>query len=96
MREKMPKRGDLLGLTPIAGESLRKGFAFSLASSSGVAVRCKKLRADGGGDIAESIRGEGCFAEDLENPKRDLDHGEEVDPVEAAEAGVSCDGVRLW
>ena len=85
--EKNPKRGDLLGLDPTAGESLRDGFGPFACAESGVGPRVK-VRAVGGGEIAESIFGEGCRDDPLDDsPNRDLRLGD---------VGVSWEGVRLW
>lgn len=83
---KNPKRGDLVGLAPVAGESLRGSFLVSEGTASGVGPRAN-VRAAGDGDTAESIRGDGCREEPLDDsPNRDLRLGE---------VGVSWEGVRL-
>lgn len=88
----MPKRGDLLGLGagPIAGESRRLNLRFSGGGGSGGTSGVgflKKLRAEGGGEMAESTRGDACFEDG--RPNRAFTLGD------VGDAGVSCEGVRL-
>lgn len=93
LREKMLKRGDLLGLGggPMAGESLRKTRRSRGGGGSGIEPRAN-WRADGGGEMAESTRGDACREEVFDDsPKRALNPGE----VAVGDTAVSCEGVRL-
>ena len=89
-REKKAKRCALLGLglgpIPTAGESLRE---FTPVFASSARAPRANARAAGGGEMAESTRGDECFDEPLgERPNHSLKLGELA-------TGVSWEGVRL-